>query len=76
MGVDLSRTCIRKTQALDGMVTAINGRITAPYGSMSIILIWVIMYVHVWSPNLIIGLAPITLNILDGSSSKMQALFD
>src|ERR1700677_1462874 len=32
-----NRTRIRKTQALDGTVTAINGRITAPYGSTSII---------------------------------------
>jgi hypothetical protein len=52
-----NRTRTRKTQALDGTVTVINGRITAPYGSTSIISIWDIMYVCVWSPNLIIGLS-------------------
>jgi hypothetical protein len=34
-----NRTRTRKTQALDGTVTVINGRITAPYGSTSIISI-------------------------------------
>ena len=59
-GLYHNRTCTHKIKALDGTVMAINGHIMVPYGSMSIPFIQGIMYVHVWSANLIIVLALIT----------------